>query len=135
MKVSLKPALLLLSMAGISNSVSAMTEQGAYRNLMFFQTAKSEGEYCENKLHIQAIPQQTKWRNQHATVLSRSINTLEQHFVNDKGASKQEVPAAMVAVWKKLEDIDKRELAGRRNFNTCIKFPESLKFYASQLVQ
>lgn len=102
---------------------------------MYFQTAKSESEYCENKLHIQAIPQQTKWRNLHAAVMARSIGTLEQHFINDKGASKKDMPAAIAAVWKKLEEVDKRELASTRTYKTCLKFPESLKFYESQLVK
>ncbi|MFZ3004487.1 MAG: hypothetical protein WA071_29515 [Undibacterium umbellatum] len=112
-----------------------MNEKDAYRNLMYFQTAKSESEYCENKLHVQAISQQTKWRNQHAAILSRSISTLEQHFINDKGTSTKDLPAAIAAVWKKLEEVDKRELGNTRTYKTCIKFPESLKFYEAQLVK
>jgi len=131
----LVPLFLLFALAAISNSANAMNEKEAYRNLMYFQTAKSESEYCENKLHIQAIPQQTKWRNQHAAVMARSIRTLEQHFINDKGASKQDMPAAIAAVWKKLEEVDKRELASTRTYKTCLKFPESLKFYESQLAR
>lgn len=130
----IKPALALLIITGVNSSVHAMTEKDAYRNLMFFQSAKSESEYCEHQLHIQAIPQQRSWQTQHAGVLSRSIATLEQYFRQTKGVPKDEVPIFIAMVWKKLEDIDRYKIAESRNNKTCMKFSESLRFYASQLV-
>lgn len=119
----------------ISLDANAMSEQEAYRNLMFFQTSKSESEYCENKLHVQAIPQQKKWQHQNATVFTSSINVLEQHFIKDKGIAKDELPLVIAAVWKKLEEVDSAKLADTRNYKTCAKFQESLKFYESKLVK
>ncbi|MCH8622737.1 hypothetical protein [Undibacterium sp. TS12] len=130
----IKPALALLIITGVNSSVHAMTEQDAYRNLMFFQSAKSESEYCENKLHIQAIRQQRNWQTQHAGVLSRSVATLEQHFMQTKGVPRDELPDVIALVWKKLEEMDRHKIAESRNSRSCMKFAESLRFYASQLV-
>ncbi|MFZ6760515.1 hypothetical protein ACO0K9_25200 [Undibacterium sp. Ji50W] len=135
MKPYLIPGIILLMTVGLHGNAHAMTEKEAYNNLIFFQAAANEGEFCEKKLNIQALPALKKWQRENASVLNRSINAIEYHLMTDKGLSKPEVKLAMVEVWKKMDDIDQRRLADRRTHTTCRQFAQSLKFYESRLTQ
>ncbi|MBC3918317.1 hypothetical protein H8L32_12570 [Undibacterium sp. CY18W] len=135
MKPYLISSVVLMMSISLHGNVYAMTVNEAYNNLIFFQAAANEGDYCENKLNIQALPALKKWQRQNDPVLKRTVNTIEQHLMTDKGLSKPEVKLAMVEVWKKMDDIDKRRLAERRTHKTCMQFTQSLKFYESRLTQ
>ncbi|MFZ6722597.1 hypothetical protein [Undibacterium sp. Ji49W] len=87
----------LLMVAGLHGKVDAMTVNEAYNNLIFFQAASNEGDYCENKLNIQALPALKKWQRQNDPVLKRTINTIEQHLMTDKGLSKPEVRLELIS--------------------------------------
>ena len=122
-----------MALAGISSNVSAMTEKEAANNFLFFNTTEEENKYCENILHIQTRPAYQNWLKQNGDVFSRSLKTLEQYFMSQKGVTKDEATIAIGGFVQRLADVDKEKLAKTRNEKTCMKFAESLKFYESQL--
>ena len=130
----LRGAALAAALQFFSAGASAMTEKEAASNLMHFAFAMKGGEQCE-KLGYPSMALLRRWEQQQGDLLLRSMQRIETFAQASGKVGPGDARDVALGLFVRMKDRYDQEMAPGVTGKSCLRFNETLAFYATKLVR